>query len=205
MAQGVFECASSLLQHKLGQQLDWHDPDSQKALSFYVPLDPYLSTHRWGMYGNDNASVQAQYHVNGHSTISPSYQPPHLTTLDSSQEDPHFSVQQFDNSPGLASPLDLFVQSHVPPSPLLAPELVERIASNRAQALQRRNAKRVREVQSHPVRHVEPDEQVVDQRVMPLLLASHLTTSHRNKFAFGRVTAGQARHHMAASSCGPGG
>ena len=52
-------------------------------------------------------------------------------------------------------------------------------------------------VQFIPVHHIPSDSQENSDVVRPILLTTHQTSSHRNKFAFGRISATQARHHCA--------
>ena len=52
-------------------------------------------------------------------------------------------------------------------------------------------------VQSIPVHHIHSDSQEDSDVVWPLRLTTHQTSSHRSKFAFGRISATQARHHCA--------
>ena len=73
----------------------------------------------------------------------------------------------------------------------------QRIDTNRRAAIEKRRAEKVQEIQSLPVNHVQSDSQEHSDVVRPLLVVHHQTSSHRNKFAFGRISAAQARHHCA--------
>ena len=84
------------------------------------------------------------------------------------------------------------------PHSLSTSEQQLRIATNRHAALQKRRARRLQVVQSIPVlHHIYGDSQEDSDVVRPLRLTTHQTSSHRNKFAFGRISATQARQHCA--------
>ena len=99
------------------------------------------------------------------------------------QPEDHTSSKSFDNT--------------VPLAPELTSEQQLRIANNRHAALQNRRARRLQVIQSIPVHHIHSDSQKDTDVVWPLLLTTHQTSSHRNKLAFGRISATQARHHCA--------
>ena len=82
-----------------------------------------------------------------------------------------------------------------PPSMQLSEQQKQMIARNRDLAIQRKQAKCLREVRQHPVSHLQSEElDEVSQEVRPPLLLTSLTSSHRCRFAFGRVTPLAARH-----------
>ena len=105
-----------------------------------------------------------------------------------------------DDSPCMQPASDVTVLATFvgPPPTILTAEQRQRICVNRQLAVQRQKAKRLREVRAFPVSHVQPDlQEESSQQVMPLLPMTHLTSSHRRRFAFGRVTPDAARHFLA--------
>ena len=94
------------------------------------------------------------------------------------------------------------IVSATPPPPTLTEEQVQLIASNRRSALERRNNKRLEEVRKHAVSHVQSEIQEESQTVMLPCVPHYGICSHRNKFAFGKITAQMARHHLACNGRG---
>ena len=174
IAGASVEYLFTLIADRIGEAPNWESFVGSAAYQFYMPLDLYLGKHQWGMFGSDCAASHGQ-----------GGQPPSQFEAEDSlcmQPAPDFTV----------------LASFAGPPPItLTAEQRHRISVNRDLAVQRQKAKRLREVRAFPVRHVQSDHQEESsQQVMPLLPTTHLTSSHRRRFAFGAVTPSAARRFL---------
>lgn len=190
IAKAVYADLEDTIASRLGEAPDWNAfVDSDKAFKFYMPLDPFLEAHNWGMFGTDcGAALNPGAHV-----AQGAHQP---TT--------HFShiEQDVPSFPIVSDVPSILIVSATPPPPTLTEEQVQLIATNRRSALERRNNKRLEEVRKHPVSHVQSEIRDESQTVMLPCVPHFGTCSHRNKFAFGKITAKMARHHLACNGRG---
>ena len=200
MAAGVVNRISKVLHNG---EVDWDLFMQSPAAPFFMPLDPYLDAHAWGQYGSDNASSARRQQQ--HATISQDLCPSGHTgvsrtvngvedgcTAVSTQVDPvspvpsEFLLQECVAMNDLTSPVTQ-----------VSPELAVIIAAKRAQAYERRQAKRLQAIRAVPL-SIAPQEEGDDNHFkftvdLPGFTSAESGSTMGNRFRMGKTPAHQAR------------